>query len=242
MSNELTDNIEIESSIPENSVSEDLANAMTPVIEEKDSLEAKGVEILKTFEEIKSKPSLQLIEQLEDVVFPQGEAREEYLRNSASVLYLEIFKKAKIYLRNYCNANDFIQVWTMRRPVGYLNPTERGDFIAARYSITFRSKIDPLRSSVIVENIESSLEASIFAAKRLGFDNSTEKALAFKKISSFALEKILKDEKYLKEQRDFHVFEEIRNQIVKAKFKPQAVKDAWLAKLEEKRLRSRGVI
>lgn len=238
---------------------QDLSNEPLDIDASKDLLSATDIELDEVYsdglnierakkaielaEEMKIQASSKLTKEVIETMFPAIEQREEYYKNTAQRLYTEIHKQAKAYIKEWCKINGYRQVWT--NPFSAFFSTKK---------LTFMSKFIPQVYCLHVKNIETGVsevladsmptprEAMIYGAKRLGFDNSTRRALAFSKFSKAAVETIIKEPRYLNEQRALLLFEEYRKQIDSRSYINSALRDKWKQELEKNSAMSGGTI
>ncbi len=229
----LTDSVD--ESIASDTLLESLGEESVPNVAQ------RTLDALTTFEKLKFQYDRQIIQSVEEAIFPSVEQNEEYLKSISAQLYAEIHKQAKSFLKTWCKINGYEQHWgspfktpTYRKKLSY-----NSEFNPQVYSIRVCREA---QSQVIADMMPTPREALIFAAKTLGFDSSNERKLAFAKFSSNAIEKILADPRYLREQKELHKFQEYLRQIDSRRYVPQSLRDKWRAELEKQAVIVNGEI
>lgn len=242
MNNDLTDFVDIESTMPEGEESEASSELLSSIEEDRtDERVEKAVAMLSEFEKLKFKYDASIVSSVSEAVFPAIEQREEYLKAIASRLYDEIYKQAKTFLKTWCKINKYEQKWSTPLKKKKAKLSHMSEFVPQTYSLSLFNEMKN-ETLILADMMVTAREASIYGAKRLGFDNSNERKLAFSKFSALTVDLILKDSKYLEEQRELNKFEEYRKQIDTRRYVPQSLRDKWRKELEEKTTLMNGVI
>jgi len=211
--------------------SESSSKDMTAITEDKIESARK---LLTNFEQIQAQYTKQLTQSITEAIFPSEELKEEYYKNIASRLYDEIHKQAKVFIKNWCAINEYTQIWSnpLIKQFSKKQQILASVFIPQVYTLSVKN-IRTGELNVLAEMFSTSREATIHAAKSLGFDSSTQKALAFSRFSKEAISVIIGNTKYLREQRELYKFEEHRRQIERRKYIPLAERDKWLEQIQK---------
>ena len=249
-STELTDEIDTEflddsSSVNETAPSQELVDSLDTQseAESSDINLAKANEALTQFEQLQKDYEKKVLTLTVDAMFPSVELREEYLKNVASALYTEIHKQSKYYIRDWCKINNFTQSWSnpFLRNFSAKNVKYTDAFVPQAYSMRVKN-MDTNEEQVLVEMQPTPRDATIQAAKKLGFDNSQNRLKAFAKFSRSAVEVILREPKYLREQQNLYLFDEHRRQIEARRYIPLLIRDKWMKEIQQALDRSNGII
>jgi hypothetical protein len=150
-------------------------------------------------------------------------------------------KKAKVFLKNWCAANDYRPVWSMPQASNIWMKFQK-KFEPAKYSIMLKHNEDSSKDMQLIQYADTAAEARIQGAKKLGFIDSIEYKLALKTIPAKTLEVIDTDKKYINNLRQLLLFSELRMQVEKVRFIPVALKEQWKQEVDLKLQQAKGIV
>jgi len=157
---------------------------------------------------------------------------EAYISSRVAALYEILNKRAKSYLKSWCEANDWKQVWRYSQ-FSKKNLQFSSSFKPMTYSIVLKNNTDGTEN-LISEEEPTAAEARIQGAMKIGFVESLE----YKRIlATFdpAILKIVEFKKeYMQEVKALLLRAEIKAQIDKIGFVPVLLKDKWRKEEEER--------
>lgn len=217
-------------------ISEGLAEALdlgSELTLEKKETELK--EALAKAEFVNTTQNTALKQEIIDSVFVSPELKEQYFKNMASLLYREIHSKAKLFLKDWAFTNGYRQKWRnpFLKEFSVKNLTPLSEFIPQVYNLSM-IHVDTGDEVELAAFEPTPREATVHGAKKLGFDSSNYRQKAFAKFSKEVRDMLLlKDERYLRETRILHIYEEHRRQIQMRRYVNSGMRDKWLKEIEK---------
>lgn len=191
-------------------------------------------EAIKKAEQVKLMHNAKLTQNMLDSTFGASTDKESYFKNMANLMYREVHNKARLFLKDWAFTNGYRQKWR--------NPFLK-EFSAKR--LTALSEFIPQVFSLSMVNVETneeveiaafkptSREACIHGAKKLGFDTSAYKAKAMARFSPEVRRILQEDDRFLREQRDLHIYEEHRRQIEMRRYITPWMRQKWMQDIEK---------
>ena len=119
--------------------------------------------------------------------------------------------------------------------------TQKSEFIPQVYTLSIKF-LDGGEEENLAYMAPTAREATINGAKKLGFDNSTERKYTLAKFDSSVRDVLLSEDKYLKEAKALYLYQERRGQILQRHYVPDSIRDRWKRELENTLVERNGVI